>query len=290
MRAPVGTLLIVGAATAWGTWSLLLRPTGLPATVTAPLLLLGIFVFAIPFFRYDGVIPRWDRTTLVLVGAYAALDAINVGTFFAAMSVTSVAVAVLTHSVAPVLVALLAPMIEKRAAPRALPAAGLALAGLCLLLRPWEPAALTGDLGLGAALGLASAAGYAALVFLVTPLAARIGPARTMGWHALFAALLLAPLAAPHLGEVELRDIGWMAVAALFPGVLAGIAFVRGLARVGAARAAVLVFVEPVVACLVGWLAFGERLPPIALFGAALVLGAGLLVSFGRARAVSAEV
>ncbi|GAB5542974.1 MAG: EamA family transporter [Sandaracinaceae bacterium] len=280
--ASMGTVMIVCAATAWGTWSLFLRPTGLPATVTAPLLLLGIFVFAVPFFRFDGVEPRWDRRTLALLLAYAALDALNVGTFFAAMGVTSVAVAVLTHSVAPVLVALLAPHIEKRPTPRALPAAGLALVGLCLLLRPWEPAALTGQLGLGAALGLTSAVGYAALVFLVGPLSARIGPARTMGWHALPAALLLAPFAVADLGQVELRDVGWMAVAALVPGVLAGVAFVRGLALVGAARAAVLAFVEPVVACLVGWVWFGERLPPVALLGALLVLCAGFMVSARR--------
>jgi len=44
----------------------------------------------------------------------------------------------------------------------------------------------------------------------------------------------------------------------------------------------VLAFVEPVVACLVGWVCFGERLPPVALLGALLVLCAGFMVSARR--------
>ena len=272
--------MILAAAASWGTWSIFLRPTGLAPTVTAPLLLLGVFVFSLPLLRFDGVTPRWDRATWLMLGAYALLDAINVGTFFAAMSVTSVAVAVLTHSVAPVLVALAAPAIAKRPAPRALPAAVLAVGGLVLLLRPWEPEALTGAVALGAGLGLASALAYASLVFVVGRLAPRLGPARTMGYHALGSALLLAPLAISGLHEVELSDVGLLALAALLPGVLAGVAFVRGLEAVGAAKAAVLAFLEPVVACGVGWAVFGEALPPIAWLGAALVLSAGVLVSW----------
>jgi probable blue pigment (indigoidine) exporter len=55
--------------------------------------------------------------------------------------------------------------------------------------------------------------------------------------------------------------------------------YVRGLVRIGAARAAVLTFAEPLVAVIVGWVAFGEALSVWAAAGGALVLGAGVAVA-----------
>ena len=50
------------------------------------------------------------------------------------------------------------------------------------------------------------------------------------------------------------------------------------LTLVGSARASILAFVEPLVACVVGWLAFGESLGWTVLVGAALVIAAGVMV------------
>ena len=56
-------------------------------------------------------------------------------------------------------------------------------------------------------------------------------------------------------------------------------AFTLGLLRIGSARAAVLTFIEPVVAVGVGAAVWHEPLSPIALIGGALVLGAGIQVA-----------
>jgi DME family drug/metabolite transporter len=58
-----------------------------------------------------------------------------------------------------------------------------------------------------------------------------------------------------------------------------GIIYVVGLTRIGAARAAVLTFTEPLVAVLVGALVWDEPLHALAALGGALVLGAGIYVA-----------
>ena len=50
-------------------------------------------------------------------------------------------------------------------------------------------------------------------------------------------------------------------------------------AVIGSARTAVLTFIQPVVAVLIGAVVWGEALHPIAMLGGAWVLGAGLQVA-----------
>lgn len=283
-----GVFLVAGAACAWGTWSLFLRPTGLPPAWTSVLVMGFIGALAVPLFRLEKE-ARWSRPVLLMLAAFAVCDAINVGTFFAAMSSTSVAIAVLTHSFAPVFVALAAPAIDGQRVRGAPLAAAIALAGIVLLLRPWEPGALRGSVLLGAALGTLSALAYAANIFLARRLTPRIGAARTMGLHAIGSALLLLPLALATPASVELRDVGVLAIAAALLGVGANVAFALGLVVIGSARAAVLAFLEPLVACIVGWLVWGETLGPSAIAGGLAIVSAGVLVARAPAAATVVE-
>jgi len=132
---------------------------------------------------------------------------------------------------------------------------------------------------LGAALGLASAGCYAGNVFVVRRLATRIGPGRAVAYHAAIAALLLLPLAGRGLGAVTRHDLVLLVAGGATIGSASAVAFVAGLQRIGAARAAVLTFAEPLVAVLVGALAWGEALQPLAAIGGALVIGAGIHVA-----------
>ncbi len=279
-----GVLGVLVAACAWGSWSVFLRPTGLPGAVTAPLLFAGVGVLSIPWALRDPVSPRWDRTSGLLLAVYTASNATNVVTFFSAMSTTSVAVAVLTHSVAPVLVAVLAPHVDGTRAPRAIPAALTALGGLALVLEPWRPEAWRGDVALGASLGLASAVAYAACVFMLGRLVVRIGAARTLSLHSLLAAAIVVPFAGRGLADVEASDLVPLAGAVLLPGVVAGLAFSHGLRMLGSARTAVIALIEPVVACAIGWALWGEPLGPLAIVGGLMVVGAGAMVAGERAR------
>lgn len=287
-----GALLsVVLAACMWGCWSLVLRPTGLSGAVTAPILLAGIALTSAPMalreLRAKRV--RWAKPIVIAIVIYAVADAVNVGTFFRAMVTTSVAVAVLTHSVAPVLVALLSPAIEGTKSRRAPVAALMAIGGLVLVLEPWRGTALDASLVLGACLGLASAVGYASTVFAARKLADSIGPATALCSHSVIAALLLLPLAVGELSSIEPSDVGYLMAGILLPGTLAGVLFIRALPVIGSARAAVLALIEPLVACLVGWAAFGERLGPLGALGGALVLLAAAYVATEDAPVVSPQ-
>ena len=271
-----GVLLVVAAACTWGTWSLFLRPSGLPETVTAPLLFAVMGVVTLPFALRA---PRatWDRATLALLFANALCDAANVLTFFGALRYTTVEIAVVTHYVAPILVALGSKRIEGIVARGTRPAAVVALVGLVVLLEPWR-APEDGAIG-GAVLGLASAVAYAGNVFVVRRLAARIGPVRVMSYHSLIAAAALAPLGACAYATVRASDALLVAGGSVVAGAAAGVAFVAGLQRIGSARAAVLAYAEPLVAVIVGALAWHEPLRPLAAVGGGLVLGAGVYVA-----------
>ncbi|MCB9596306.1 MAG: DMT family transporter [Sandaracinaceae bacterium] len=275
------------AAILWGTWSLFLRPTGLSGIFTAPIVLAVIGVTAWPLVRLDPRSPRWDRQTVAILILYGAADALNAGTFFYSMQVTTVAVAVLTHCTAPLIIAGLAPRIDGVRVPGSVAAAGVALVGLALLLRPWEIEAgeAGASLWLGAGLGGLSAIGYATAVFSAKALSARIGVGRATSYHALVGATFFVPLAIAFPETVEASDVAWLVVGALACGTLATWLFLDGLARIGSARAAVLTFLEPAVAVLVGWLYWGESLGALSAVGGALVLGAAGYVA--RAKPVA---
>jgi drug/metabolite transporter (DMT)-like permease len=277
----LGTALVCAAAACWGCWSLFLRPSGLEARESSPFALLVMGLALLPLLRSDGVRPRWDRTSVAMLLGNTACVALNVVTFFGAMQVTTVGVAVLTHYLAPLFVAVLAPWVEGRRVKGAVPAALLAIAGLALVLEPWRDA--RGGVAAGALLGALSAVAYAGNVFLTARLAPRIGAARAVSCQALLAALLLAPLIRPGaLAEADPLRLAWLAAGAVVLGALAGVAFVRGLALVGSTTAATLAFLEPLVAVVIGWIAWGESLGWPALAGGAVVLGAGAWVSAGR--------
>lgn len=268
--------MVALAAMSWGTWSLFLRPTHLPATVTTPIVFIVITLAALPG-ALRGPRTVWDRATIGLLVANAIFDGLNIVTFFAAFEHTTIAIAVLTHYLAPILVALAAPRIDGLVTPGARPAAAVALCGLVIVLEPWHaPAA--GAL-IGAALGAASAVCYAGNVFTVRRLAARIGASRALAYHCALTAVALLPLLAGHTADLTAHNLGLLIAGGALLGAASGVMFAIGLVRIGSARAAVLTFFEPIVAVAVGAVVWGEPLHPIAMLGAALVLGAGIEVA-----------
>lgn len=273
-----GILLVLIAAASWGTYSLFLRPTGLPGTSTAPILFAAMAACTLPFCLTQ---PRasWDRRTIGLLLLYVAFDALNVVAYFAAISYTTVAVAVLSHYLAPVIVSLAAPYLEGTRSRVTRPAALVALLGLAIVLEPWRAPA--DGVVVGSLLGAGSAVCYAGNTFVLRRLNERIGATRAMAYHSVIAAVLLAPLLALPGPAIELGDVGYVSAAAVTIGALSGVVYIKGLALIGSARASVLCFAEPLVAVAVGALWFGEPLSPFAALGGVLVLGAGIAVVRG---------
>ncbi len=271
-----GLLMVTLAAASWGTWSLFLRPTGLPAEVTTPVIFLVMGLLPLPL-ALRGPRSTWDRKTVGLLFLNSAFDALNIITFFAAIERTTVAIAVLSHYVAPVFISLAAPRIDRVHTPGARPAALVALLGLVVILEPWREAAPGAVVG--AMLGVSSAVCYAGNMFTVRRLAERIGAPRAMSYHSLIVAVVAAPLLFLYADKITAPDLGLLTIGAATIGAGSGMIFAVGLTRIGAARAAVLTFAEPIVAVAVGVLVWHEPLRPLAAVGGAMVLGAGIYVA-----------
>lgn len=272
-------LFVATAAIMWGTWSLILRPINVSVWTSTPLIFAAMGLLALPLALRAPSVARWDRQTiafLILNGAFAAG---NVITYFAAINETTLAVAVLTHYMAPIIVAVLAPYIDGERIAGAPAAAVLAGCGLVLILAPWASQAGRGSVQWGAVLGGISAMFFAGNVFLARRLEPRIGTMRTISYHALVAAIILLPFVGADVGTLSPREFGVLAIGAAFPGALAGMLFVTGLANIGSSRAAVLAYLEPLVAVCIGWVVWNEGLQPLAAVGAAAIVAAGMWVA-----------
>ncbi len=276
-----GYARIAIAASLWGTWSLFFRPAErmqrIAPALEAFIVFAVILIAVAPGAWRDRPAARRSTSAWLAIAVLGAGDAINALLFFKAMQVTSLAIAVLSHYLAPVLIATGAPFVlGERLRGGTLLALGVALGGLVLLLEPWH--AETGGAVAGAILGGGSAVFYATNILITKRIQHLFSPREILAWHMPVALVVLA-LCMPAGGfAIGLVPLLLVAAAALLIGALAGVLFLSGLFRVDASRAAVLTLLEPTVAVFIGALVWHEHLGPIGLVGAVLVLGGAAAV------------
>jgi drug/metabolite transporter (DMT)-like permease len=265
--------MVAAGATLWGLWPIFLRQAGLSGPQNALLALLTMSLPTPFLLRRESLKDRRATLALVIMGV---ADGINVALFFAAVERGPVAIAVLTHYLAPLLVALTAPWVtgERRSA-RALLGAPLTSLGLALLI--WKPgesfSAWT------AVLGGASSIFFAIAVFGAKQAARAWSPLGVTSVHSavsvgtlllLFGQEALPPLAVPAL---------WVLAGGVLCGLVGNILFNMGLRRIPTAAAGALTYLEPLTATLTSWIFFSEALGTWGLLGAALVLAVGVWVA-----------
>jgi drug/metabolite transporter (DMT)-like permease len=278
-----GALAVAAAALLWGLWPLWIRGGAGGAQVAAvAMLVAGAAGLPLALWQARGRRRRPRDAALVsLLGLFAAG---NVWLYFRALDEGAIAPAVLSHYLAPVLVALAAPrLLGEPRSPRTPLALALALGGTAVLLLGAPDAGADRDATLFAlAFGGGSAVFYAALVLLSKHLTPRFGDAELLSYHVLVGGVLLTALQGGALGSSEqlLRP----ALGGLLSTLVAGLAYYHGLRRIPAERAAILAYLEPPAAITVGWLAFGDRPGLAAAAGGALILAAGILVVLAPGR------
>lgn len=276
----LGTALVALGAAGWGTWALFVRGRALPAAWLSVMILAVIAATSLPValtgFGRPHPRPRAPGAW-ALVALLGAFDAGNYILYFAAVQRGPLAVAVLTHYLAPVVVAAAAPLVLREPLGARTPwALAASLAGLVLLVL--GAGGLQGDAGLTALLGGASAFFYGANTLLSKRLFAEFSLLEVLGWHVLASALLLAAVA--PWPPPPLQEFLWRPVAgALLLGCCGAVLFYLGLRRIPAQRAAVLTYLEPVVAAAVGAIAYGERLSGMGFVGMGLILASGVAVA-----------
>jgi drug/metabolite transporter (DMT)-like permease len=281
-----GALMVTGAASLWGTFSLFFRPAEklveeagghLSAATECFILLWIVFVVLSPssLLRKPQVTP--PKSALFWLFLFSVADALNVLLYFGAMQRTSVAVAVLTHYLQPVIVALLSPWVMREARQRGTGWAALgAVIGLALLLDPVHllsaPDSDHHQPVLGATMGALSAVLFATVVFSIKKLSAWFSSNQIQCLHFPGALLILYAFIPPGEFSMGYKPAGLLLLAGLIPGTLGGYLFVEGLRHLRPSTAGILTLLEPIVALLVGILFWKEHPSAIAFVGASVIL------------------
>ncbi len=266
--------MVAAGAILWGGWSLFLRPTGLTGVQNAFLALLAMSVPAPFLLRREAL---RNRRATVALGVVGLADAANAALFFAAVQRGPLAVAVLTHYLAPLLLALAAPwVLREPRSVRALVGAPVTLLGLALLI-----GAPTGGLPVRTAvLGGASALFFMAMVLGAKEAGRAYSPLAITALHApLSVVALLLAFGGDALPPSLDGGAAWALAGGVVCGLLGNSLFNAGLRHVPTAAAGALTYLEPLTAALVGQVFFHEALTPLGLLGGTMVLLAGAWVA-----------
>ena len=288
-----GYLLVALAACVWGLWSLFLRPAEALAAVDPALegfvVLAVVFTLTTPVALARRVPKKRPASAWWGLLGIGVADAFNILFFFWAMQRTSLAVAVLSHYLAPFLVAVAEPFVlGVRARLATFGYLAAALFGLVLLVEPWQN--LAGEPLVGAGFGAASAVFYASNVLLTKRVLSHFSALEVSSYHAVPSLVVLA-LFLPHGAfAVGVEPLLWIGAGGVFLGTGAAFVFYVGLARIPASHASILALLEPVVAVLVGALVFHELLGPVGILGGIIVIVAAALVVTRGATKVEAAV
>lgn len=285
-----GLVLIALAAVAWGT-------TGSVTTVLvrrhgAEPLLVGaarLWVAALVLVPAAGL-----RRDALRVGPSALAAALGMGAamaayqafYFTAVTMAGIALAALVAICsAPLMIAALAALfLGEPLSARVGFALVLGVGGTALLVAaPGEPSPGSAA---GIALALGAGGAYAAYAVTARALVRRTSALGITALSFAAAALLSTPVGLWTTDPVGQVGRGWPWLLYLGGVATAGAyaLYARGLTRVPASVAGVVTLMEPLTATLLGVLAFGERLGPAGLTGAALLLGAIALLLAGEVR------
>jgi drug/metabolite transporter (DMT)-like permease len=275
-------LALGGLAASWGFIAVLVASVELGAEALAfwrlALAALTLGAVGVVSGRAGLLAPRGRLGALVLLGIVQGAHWLL---FFEAVDHGSVALAVLTFYAAPLVIALVAPLVlPERLSPVVLGACAIGALGIVAI-------ALDGGGSEGAAspwavvAGLGSAATYAALVILSKRLLAEATPPLTVAfWDCLVGTIAVAPVLLLADRVIPSGADEWavaLALGVVFTGI-STLVYAVLLRRVTAQTAGVLTFLEPVAGVLLGWALLGQRPGPATFLGGALILAAGLAV------------
>lgn len=219
--------------------------------------------------------PQGHPFLLVTSGLVTACFAICA---YKAYNLVSIGTATFLLYLSPVLVAIMAPMFLKEKLERStLLCLGIALGGTGLL--SWgQSGAPGGSDARGIAFALASAVFWALLMIIWKKLRETCSPFTIGIWTNVVCAAVSAPFAIPSTRLVT--PSAWLAIA-VFGTVSFGVAslsYFYALKRVKVQDAAVLSYIEPVSAMVLGFAILGETPGWQDILGAALIIVAGILL------------
>lgn len=266
----------------WGTLGPFVRGIGLPSAEVAlwravlAVACIGLF-FMLTRRRID---PRRLRAALPLITAAGAAMGANWILLFEAYRFTTVSIATLSYYFAPVLIMAASPILfgERVRARQVACFFGAAL-GLVLVIDPSGAAAESTRLT-GVLLGLGAALLYACVVLVNKKIADVDGIDRTLFEFAAAIAVLLPYVlltGGTHLGQLDARGAACLLTVGVVHSGVAYCLYFSALGGVTGQKAAILSYIDPLVAMAMSATVLGEPIGALQLVGGALILGSTLL-------------
>ncbi len=280
-------IYILTAILLWSSLGIIIRFAGMPPQILIfssciiSSLLIGTMLFK-KSFRDE--IPRGKRLLYFLVIGPVSL--INSYTFFYAYQNTTIANAVLTHYTAPVVVAFLAPIfLKERLTIMIFAAIAIATAGLWIMLdislSEFFKLILAGDKNtFGIIAGLVSGLAYGVLIIIFRFFAQNYNPiVITLAQNIVIALILLPFIEIP----ANFTSALWaFAIVGVVHSTLAPILYFKGMRNVTANKTAILGYLEPVCAIILGILFLNESVTLKIIIGGMMILFSGYLTVVKR--------
>jgi drug/metabolite transporter (DMT)-like permease len=274
-------LAVATLAVSWGLIAVIVRKVDLDAQVlafyrlafaAAALLLVAVAVRRLTLLRLTR-----HRGGVVLIGVILAAHWFL---YFVTIKLSSVAAAVLLAYLAPIAIALLAPLVlPERRSRVALAALVPAAAGVALVALGGEEGGAVRPLAL--LTGLLTAGTYATLVLLSKRIVSAVPVLTLSFWNYAIAAVAISPLLldAERVLPTSNELPAVLALGVVFT-ALSGYLYLWSLRHVTAQTIGILAYIEPVSAALMAWAFLGESLDWQIVVGGVLVIAAGATVVF----------
>jgi DME family drug/metabolite transporter len=225
----------------------------------------------------------WRDGMLMLV--LGMMQAIFQFTYLAAIPNCGITIATLIAlCVAPVIVVLLSALfLRERPTRRILLALACALSGTVLLTGTPTGTQRGNHVLVGVLLSLVCAAAYAVVILGGRALSSRCHPLQVNAASFGVGALLLCGCSLTSGLVLHYPAQSWLLLFYLgcIPTALAYLLFQIGIRSTPATLTSILTLVEPLTAAILAWLIFGERLSPLGLLGALLLLATIFLLARG---------
>ncbi|CAN5722968.1 EamA family transporter [soil metagenome] len=277
-----GIALLVGTGVLWGTIGVVskliadgssldaISITWLRSAIAGPVCLIAArFTLGSNLFRA----PRRDMALMIAFGGVlilyqwlylAAIDRIGVS-----------AATLISLCGAPVIVAVGSTLLlrETLTGVILLSLSG-AIVGTILLVGRTETG--TGsDALIGVLLAAGCAAGIATHVMGLRSIAHRVHPLQSLSIGFTVGALLFTPVALAHGVSIDqpARAWLWLLYLGIVPSTIAYLLYQRGLQEVTASMASIVTMLEPLIAAVLAWILFDERLGLNGILGGALLIG-----------------
>jgi drug/metabolite transporter (DMT)-like permease len=276
-------LKIVAAMLIWSTWGPIIRWLALPS---------GVILFytsliasaAVPAvlkirgeFSLTGVRQYWWLFALLAIASIT-----NNLSYFTALARTTVSNAVFTHYTAPLVVALLAPvMISERLQKVTIIALPIAMTGMFMIVLANGGFKMDGGHTTGIIAGAISGVAYAFIIIFSRKLSHM-----QLHHQAVVMLLWVTTIAtAPALlldHHLDARKCAILLMTGIFHSTLAPLLYFNALKQVIAQHAAILGYLEPLAAIPLAFLFLAEIPSITVLFGGVLILISGYLVIHAR--------